>query len=331
MSVTRSLILLPIRVIVSIETKKNPGGLVKFFSARAVAEGLSWEMLVPAIAEAFRNPPVVPLRGHYDIDANDPGGVTLLTMPAWRSGDYIGVKLVNVVPKNSARNIPTVVGTYVLMSAVTGEALAIIDCPELTARRTAAASALAASKLARTDARHHLVAGAGKLAPYLARAMRTVRPIEKTTIWARNPDRAAAVADDTDACVAEDLEAAVRQADIISCVTTATRPVVKGAWLSPGTHLDLIGAFRPDMREVDDDAVRCASLFVDTRDGALHEAGELLDPISRGVVSVEDVRADLAELVAGNHPGRQSEQEITLFKSVGTAIEDYAAAVCLLS
>lgn len=302
---------------------------MKFYNAEAVANGLSWEKLIPAIAEAFLNPPVVPLRGHHDIDADNPGGVTLLTMPAWRSGDYIGIKLINVVPENSRRGLPTVDGTYVLMSAVTGETLAIIDCPELTARRTAAASALAASKLARADARHHLVVGAGKLAPFLARVMRTVRPIENTAIWARNPDKAAAVATTTGAGVAGDLKTAVRHADIISCATTATAPVVKGAWLSPGAHLDLVGAFRSDMREVDDDAIRHASLFVDTREGALHEAGELADPIARGVVCVEDVKADLADLVAGSHPGRQSDTEITLFKSVGTAIEDYAAAVCL--
>ena len=303
---------------------------MKFYNAEAVAEGLSWDKLVPAIAEAFLNPPIVPLRSHHDIDADNPGSVTLLSMPAWRSGDYIGVKLVNVVPENGRKGLPTVDGTYVLMSAVTGETLAIIDAPELTARRTAAASALAASKLARADAKHHLVVGAGKLSPFLVEAMPCVRPIENTTIWARNPDQAAAVATATGASVAGDLKAAVKQADIISCVTTATHPVVKGAWLSPGTHLDLVGAFGPEMREVDDAAIACASLFVDAFDGALSEAGELADPIARGVISAEDVKADLADLVSGKHPGRQSELEITLFKSVGTAIEDYAAAVCLL-
>ena len=304
---------------------------MKNFDAAAVASELGWSRLIPALAEAFRNPPRVSLRGHHDIDPDNPGAVTLLTMPAWRAGDYIGVKLVNVVPENSQRGIPTVLGTYVLMSAKTGEALAIIDAPELTARRTAAASALAANTLAREDARNHLVVGAGKLAPYMASAMRAVRPIENTQIWARNPDKAWAAAERADASVASDLEAAARNADIITCVTTTTRPIIAGDWLSPGTHLDLVGAFRPDMREVNDESIRKSSIFVDTREGALREAGELADPISRNVISPEDVLADLAELVNGTHAGRRNEQEITLFKSVGTAIEDYAAAACLLA
>ncbi|HOV03505.1 MAG TPA: ornithine cyclodeaminase family protein, partial [Kaistiaceae bacterium] len=131
--------------------------------------------------------------------------------------------------------------------------------------------------------------------------------------------------------VATDLEAAVRDADIVSCATLSKAPLVCGAWLKPGAHLDLVGAFRPDMRESDDAAVRRASLFVDTRAGALEEGGDLADPIARGVVSAADIRADLADLVAGRHPGRSAAEEVTLFKSVGTAIEDLAAARLVFS
>lgn len=303
---------------------------MKIYDAHSVAGGLAWEKLIPAIAQAYLYPPHVPLRGHHDIDGDNPGAVTLLTMPAWRSGDYMGVKLVNIVPGNSKRGISTVLGTYVLMSAVTGEALAIIDAPELTARRTAATSALAASKLASKDSKTHLVVGTGKLAPYFAAAMRAVLPIRSTLIWGRNQAKANDVAAQANAHPIEDLQAAVAVADVVSCVTTTTQPLVKGAWLKPGTHLDLVGAFRPDMREADDDAIRRAAIFVDTREGALQEAGELRDPIERGVISRDDIQACLAELLDGTHPGRTNGEEITLFKSVGTAIGDYAAATCLV-
>lgn len=303
---------------------------MKIYSASDVAEKLAWPDLIASVAHAFADPPEVPLRGHHDIDKQNSGEVTLLTMPAWRSDEYIGVKLVNVVPGNSERGLPTVVGTYVLMSAQTGETLAIIDAPELTARRTAATSALAASKLAHPRAKRHLVVGGGKLSPYLAEAMRSVRSIKETRIWARNPEQAEMAAAKSASKVANDLETAVRQADIISCVTTATSPVVFGAWLSPGSHLDLVGAFRPDMRETDDEAICNCCVFVDTIEGALHQAGELSDPIERGVICAEDVQADLAQLITDAHPGRQSDEQKTLFKSVGSAISDYAAATCLL-
>ena len=204
------------------------------------------------------------------------------------------------------------------------------DGTRLTLWRTAAASALAARHLARADASRMVMVGAGALAPFLIRAHRAARPITDVALWNHRPERAREVAQRLAAeglpvRAAEDLEEAVRQADLVSCATLSTQPVVRGAWLAPGTHVDCVGAFRPDMRETDDDSVRRASLFCDTR-GALAEGGDLAAPIAAGIIRPQDVRADLAALVRGTHPGRTDASEITLFKSAGAALEDLAAA-----
>jgi ornithine cyclodeaminase len=259
----------------------------------------------------------------------------LLLMPAWRAGaqPVMGTKIVSVFPGNGARHLPAVYGSYVLADGATGQPLAIMDGTALTVWRTAAASALAAGYLARRDAGRLLMVGAGALAPHLIRAHCTARPIRHVSIWNRSPARAEALADGLKGAlpgvtltVALDLEAAARKADIVSCATIASQPVIAGAWLQPGAHLDLVGGFTPAMREADDEAVQRASLFVDTFTGGLKEAGDIVDPIRRGVISEEDVKADLAGLCRGHHPGRQNGDEITLFKSVGTALEDLAAA-----
>jgi ornithine cyclodeaminase/alanine dehydrogenase-like protein (mu-crystallin family) len=207
-----------------------------------------------------------------------------------------------------------------------------MDGSRLTLWRTAAASALAARYLARPSARRLLLVGTGALAPFLVRAHAAVRPIEEIAIWGRRPDAAEALAaamrtQGLSALRAENLPDAVGAADIISCATLSPTPVVSGDWLSPGSHLDLVGAFTPTTREADDAAVRRARLFVDTRAGALHEAGDLVMPLQTGVITQSDIVADLFELCGGRSRGRGSADEITLFKSVGTALEDLAAAI----
>jgi ornithine cyclodeaminase len=236
-----------------------------------------------------------------------------------------------VFPGNAARGLPAVNGTVLLFDGVTGAPVAVIDGQALTNRRTAAASALAARFLARTDATQHLVVGTGQLAPELARAHAANGTIERTVIWGRDPAKAAAVAqalryDGIAAEPTEDLAAAARRADIISTATLAAEPLLLGAWLQPGVHLDLVGSFRPDMREADDAAVRDCRLFVDTREGALSEAGELAQPIAAGLLSPDDIAGELSELCTGAVSGRLTASEKTLFKSVGTALEDLAAA-----
>jgi ornithine cyclodeaminase len=241
------------------------------------------------------------------------------------------VKLVNVFPGNGAINLPAVQGVYILFSGKTGEVLAMIDGNELTARRTVAASALASSYLSRPDARTLLIAGTGRLARLMAEAHAVVRPVQRVMVWGREPAKAAAVVAELsgfgfDVSVAEDLRSAVENADIVSCVTLSREPLIQGAWLRPGTHLDLVGGFTPQMRESDDEAVKRASVFIDTP-GAMSEAGDLVIPIASGVLHEADIQADFAALVRGVHPGRTSAEEITFFKSVGASLEDLAAAI----
>ncbi len=303
---------------------------MRTLSAADVARALPYPKLIDAIQAMFRSGCETPLRHHHTVKTGGPDA-TLLLMPAWRQGRRMGVKIVSVYPENPAKGLPAVIGVYMLFDAATGEPLAALDGPELTVRRTACASALAARFLAREDASSLLMIGAGAMAPHLVRAHAAVRPIRRVRLWNRNGEKSARLAqtlsaEGFDAAAAPDLEAAVREADIVSCATLSAEPLVRGDWLRPGAHLDLVGAFRPHMRESDDEAVRRARIYCDTRAGALSEAGDLADPIRRGVIAPDDIVADLFELCRGEKRGREAADEITLFKSVGPALEDLAAA-----
>ena len=201
------------------------------------------------------------------------------------------------------------------------------------ARRTAAASALAADYLAREDARHLLVVGTGRLSRNLAAAHASVRPLSRVSVWGRDPEKAQAVADeiaeelDILAQPASDLEATVRDADIVSCATLSETPLVQGAWLKPGSHLDLVGAFKPTMRESDDEAVSRARVFVDTREGAMKEGGDIVRALASGALEEDGIEADLFDLARGTHAVLRQSDDITLFKSVGAALEDLAGAI----
>ena len=305
---------------------------MKIFDARRTRELLPWPALVDALRAMFRSGCEMPTRHHHAVAVPGEPAATLLLMPAWAPGEHLGVKVVNVMPGNSARGMPTVVSNYLLSDARSGEMLALIDGGELTSRRTAAASALAASYLARPDASHLLIVGTGQLAINMAAAHATVRTLSRVSIWGRRRDRAQAVGEQVRELlglavdVVDDLPTAVRQAHIISTITLASEPLIRGEWLLPGSHLDLVGAFRPDMRESDDEAVRRSSVFVDTRDGACVEGGDIVQALASGALTRARIRADLAELARGEHPGRVDVAEITLFKSVGAALEDLAAA-----
>ena len=270
----------------------------------------------------------VPLRHAHALAVSD----TLLLMPAWNSQILI-TKLVTVMP--AAEH--TVQATVLVLDRATGTPLALMDGEAITLRRTAATSALAAQRLARPDVQTLLLVGTGRLAGWMARAHAALRPeLRRILVWGRRADAArdmAAVlaAEGLPAQAATDLETAVRQAQIVCCATTSHEPLVRGAWLAPGTHLDLVGGFRPDMREVDDDAVQRACVVVDTYAGALAEAGDLTQPLQRGVITPEHIVAELAQLLRGEREGRRSHDQITLFKSVGTALEDLAAAQQVLA
>lgn len=310
-------------------------------SAGQVAGILTRTGLVDALHGAFAGAIVAPTRHHHPLRAG--GDATLLLMPAW-PGDtasagagYLGVKMVTVYTGNARRGLPTVMGVYLLCAADTGQPLAVIDGPELTAWRTAAASALAAAYLARPDASRLLMVGAGAMAAHLIRAHVANRPIRQITLWNRTTGRAHALARSLEdlhleVTVADNLQAAVRWADIVSVATLSSGALIRGAWLSAGCHVDLVGAFRPDMRESDDAVMRRSRIFVDTREGALAEAGDLVQPIKAGVLTPGDIAGDLRDLVGLGAPNTTDKAAAhdysrpTVFKSVGHALEDLAAA-----
>jgi ornithine cyclodeaminase len=315
---------------------------MRFFDGAAIDQRLSYPALVDVLEAAFRKGAIAPLRHHHAIKLANSPEATLLLMPAWEAsalgadtaGRYLGVKSVTVFPGNAQAGKPAVYGTYLLLSAETGETLAVMDATRLTAWRTGAASALASRFLSRPDASRLVMVGAGALAPHLIRAHASVRPIRQVSIWNRSPGRAQALAaalagDGLEIAVIDDLEAAVRNADIVSAATLSAEPLVRGAWLAPGAHVDCVGAYRPNMRETDDDVVRRARIFVDTRAGAMSEAGDIVLPLASGVIGKERILGDLFDLTRGAVGGRDTSEEITFFKSVGAAIEDLAAAIAV--
>ncbi|MBI3451581.1 MAG: ornithine cyclodeaminase family protein [Rhodospirillales bacterium] len=307
---------------------------MRIVSASEVESGLEIGPLVEQLREAFRAGCTVPLRNHYAVPTPGGGDATLLLMPAWHDRRYIGVKIVTVFPDNAKADLPSVMGTYILLSGFTGEPLAVIDGRMLTLKRTAAASALAAKYLARPDAGRLLMIGTGALAPHLILAHASVRPIHELIVWGRTPEKAERLARNFDgrrlkARATTDLAAAVGAADIVSCATLSREPLVRGAWLKPGQHIDLVGGFTPEMREADDEAIDRSRVYVDTYDGALKEAGDIVQPLARGVITEKAIAGDLAELAQGRCAGRSFYNQITLFKSVGTALEDLAAAQLL--
>jgi alanine dehydrogenase len=307
---------------------------MRVVTADEINRALTYPALIEALREAFRADIETPLRHTHMIA--QPGGseAKVLLMPAWtNSGErLVGCKIVSVYPDNLKIGKPSVYGSYMLMSGDTGEPLAVMDGTVLTAWRTACASALAASYLAREDASHLLMIGAGALSSHLIRAHAAVRPIRRVTLWNRTRGHAVKLAfglavGGIEAEIADDLEAAVREADIVSCATLSAEPLVRGKWLKKGAHLDLVGAYTPKMRESDDDAVRRARVYVDTRAGAPKEGGDIAQPLKSGVLKTDGIRGDLYELCRGTAKGRTAASQITLFKSVGTAIEDLAAAM----
>lgn len=304
-----------------------------YLDAQQIRRLLSYPQLIDCLRDAFASVVESPLRHRHDLDAN---GSCLLLMPAWNQANGLGIKLLTVMPQNQARNLPTVNAIYILFDRQSGAPRAILDGEALTHLRTAAASVLAARYLARSDSKVMLLIGVGSLGPELIRAYHAARPaLERILLWGRHMQRvdkvtAALREEGIPAETASDLEAAVRASDIITCCTTSTSPIVHGAWLKNGAHVDLVGGFRPDMREADDDVFRRATVFVDTYAGALAEAGDLLQPLASGALTRERVVAELAELARGQHQGRIDNNDITVFKSVGTALEDLVAAeLCL--
>jgi ornithine cyclodeaminase/alanine dehydrogenase-like protein (mu-crystallin family) len=299
---------------------------MKFISADEIARLVSYKDIVEALREGFCADIETPVRHHHETGP----ATTLLLMPAW-GVDFTGLKTVTVKIDNAALGVPTVQAAYMLIDNKTGTPVSSMDGTELTRRRTACASALASDYLSRKDSSTLLIIGAGALALHFALAHAAVRPIKTVLIYNRTLAKAQGVAVEllAQGFVAEavsDLENAMGRADIISGITSSNAAIVKGAWLKPGTHVDLAGAFKPTMREVDGDTVAVARVYVDTREGALAEAGDLIQARDEGRFDFKNMQGDLFELCRKKVHGRKTEAEITLFKSCGTALEDLAAA-----
>ncbi len=275
---------------------------------------------------------LVPMRHHHDF----PNPVvqedsTLLLMPAWNPGKEAGVKIVTVSPKNGQFDLPSIQGTYLYMDAIKGTIKAIIEAKSLTVKRTASASALASSYLSKPDASSLLMIGTGALSTNLIKAHASVRPIKTVYIWGRNYEKAKKISAKLEGesfhiHAIPTIEEKISEVDIISCATLSKTPLVLGNYLKAGQHIDLVGAYKKDMREADNESIKKATVFVDTYQGGLKESGDIVIPLKEGILKEEDIKADLFELCSEAKQGRTSDREITVFKSVGHALEDLAAA-----
>ncbi len=286
---------------------------------------LSWDYLCDAIAAGHRLP-----RAEIGDMLLYRGQDTLLNRGAWIDGLGQLVKCATIFPENAAAGLPTVNGAVTVYNDKTGMLEAVVDFHLVTKWKTAGDSLLSARKLARPDSRKILLVGAGNVARSMVAAYSSCFANAEFTVWSRSLASAQAMTDLPNVRATEDLAAAVAAADIICTCTMSKTPLVKGEWLRPGQHLDLIGAYRPDMREVDDEALRRARIFVDSRATTIHHIGELKDPIARGVISEADIIADYYDLTSGSY-SRASAEEITIAKNGGGAHLDLMTAAYIIA
>lgn len=298
---------------------------MRFIYSDEVHRICDWTKLCDALYAAHQGPePKVDRSELHAVRGSE--RETYFNLPAWQPGVAMGTKVVTVMPGN--RDLPSVQALYPLFDGRDGAPLAVLDGTALTYRKTAADSALGSRLLSNPRSRTLLMVGAGALSPYLIDAHRALRPaIDRVLIWNRDRAKAAKLAEKVKAEVADDLERAVRAADIVSCATSSMSPLVKGAWLKPGAHLDLVGGFTPEMREADDEAVKRARLFVDSRWFAIDQPGDLAEPLRRGVIQRQDIEADLFELCRDGYDVNRKPADITLFKNGGGAHLDLFTAL----
>jgi ornithine cyclodeaminase/alanine dehydrogenase-like protein (mu-crystallin family) len=302
----------------------------RIISYEDAAGRVAWADVVSALEDGHRRP-----RAEIRDLFLGPPDATLLNRAAYIEGLGYGVKAVTVVDGNAARGIPTVQGAMTLFAPETGVPDAIVESRLVTKYKTAADSVLGARLLARPESRHLVIAGAGIVALSLVEAYSAAFPgLERITLWARRREQAEALAAEVtnvgpEISVADNLAAAVGEADIVSTATMARTPFLQGDWISPGTHVDLIGAFKADMREADDTLLARGTLYADSRDTTLHHIGEYLIPLKAGVIGEGDLVADLYDLVSGAHPGRSDGTEITVYKNGGGAHLDLMAALSI--
>jgi len=304
---------------------------LKVYDRENVASSLQYGILIEALRKAFSSKITAPERVQHTIKNKNGSDATLLLMPAWKIGEHIGIKIVSVFPENTTNNMNAVHANYFLVNANDGKPVAVMDGTELTLRRTACASALAADYLVNKNVDTLLMIGTGNLAPHMIKAHCVVRNYSRILIWGRNKEKAERLAlslniKDKEILAKNDIKEALNVADVISCATLTQKPLIMGDWIKPGQHLDLVGAFTPDMAEVDSKAIAKSKVVVDTYEGALSESGELINALKEGRIKKEHILSDLRELVLEEKKIRKDSNDITLFKSVGTALEDLAAA-----
>lgn len=298
-----------------------------------INENTRFAELISEIKKAFASANIeVPLRHHHDF-SNPKEGVdsTLLLMPAWNPSKEAGVKIVTISPNNGKYDLPSIQGTYIYLDAHKGMVKAILAAKSLTAKRTAATSALASSYLSKEDASSLLMIGTGALSANLIVAHASVRPIKTVYVWGRTLEKAQAICDELaneefNISAIETISTIISEVDIISCATLSKIPLVLGEHLKEGQHIDLVGAYKKDMREADDESIQKSTVFVDTYQGGLKESGDIVIPLQNGIIRDSDIKADLFELCSNKKQGRLHDTEITFFKSVGHALEDLAAA-----
>jgi len=304
---------------------------MKFLDAKSISAVLDYPSLIKALKKAFIAEVQVPPRHHHDFkNPKEDIDSTLLLMPAWIESESLGVKIVTVSPNNAKYDLPSIQGLYLLMDAHKGGIEAIMEGKALTAKRTAASSALASSYLSRKDASSMLMIGTGALSIELIKAHSSVRDIKKVYIWGRNKDKAQSIVNelksDFNITAIDNIEDVISNVDIISCATLSQTPLVFGEYLKAGQHIDLVGAYKPNMREANDELIKKVDIFIDTN-MATKETGDIKIPLDEGTITLDDIHADLFELTRGQHEGRKNSEQITLFKSVGHALEDLAAAM----
>jgi len=306
---------------------------IKQISNEFIEENTNFLELISEIKQHFStNEVIVPMRHHHDFPNPEvQADSTLLLMPAWNPSKNAGVKIVTVSPENGQFNLPSIQGTYIYFDAIKGSIKAILEAKSLTVKRTAAASALASSYLSRKNASSLLMIGTGALSINLIKAHASVRPIKEVFIWGRDFEKATAICETLKdekftSTPIKAIEEKISDVDIISCATLSKKPLVLGKHLKAGQHIDLVGAYKKDMREADDETISKASVYVDTFQGGLKESGDIVTPLQNGTLKEEDIKADLFQLCSNQKAGRDNQEEITVFKSVGHALEDLAAA-----
>ena len=298
-----------------------------------IENNTNYPALISELKQSFStNKTIVPQRHHHDFPNPKVGAdSTMLLMPAWYPGKDAGVKVVTVSPENKQFDLPSIQGTYIYLDAENGQLKAILEAKSLTVKRTAATSALASSFLSKENASSLLMIGTGALSADLIMAHASVRPIKTVYVWGRHIENAKSICEalrDADFTLhpIKNIEDKISEVDIIACATLSKTPLVLGKHLQDGQHIDLVGAYKPDMREADDEAIVRASVYLDAFQSGLKESGDIAIPIQNGILKQEQIKADLFQLCSGRREGRRNNNEITLFKSVGHALEDLVAA-----